>query len=106
MPVTAKFSEKFYQTFGHGLVDELVDWCNQVDATYRSEFRELFDTRFAVFDAKFAVFDAKLEQRLAEVKAELKADFRTELARLETRLTLRMFLFWVGSVGLFLGQRQ
>lgn len=105
MPVTAKFSEKFYQTLGHGLVDELVDWCNQVDATYRSEFRELFDTRFAVFDAKFAAFDAKLEQRLAEAKAELKTEFRTELARLETRLTLRMFLFWVGSVGLFLVQR-
>ena len=98
MPVTAKFSEKFYQTLGHGLVDELVDWCNQVDATYRSEFRELFDTRFAVFDAK-------LEQRLAEVKAELKTEFRTELARLETRLTLRMFLFWVGSVGLFVFQK-
>jgi len=94
MPVTAKFSEKFYQTLGHGLVDELVDWCNQVDATYRSEFRELFDTRFALFDAK-------LEQRLAEIKT----DFRTELAHMETRLTLRMFLFWVGSVGLFLVQK-
>ena len=98
MPVTAKFSEKFYQTLGYGLVDELVDWCNQVDAAYRSEFRELFDTRFALFDAK-------LEQRLAEIKAELKTAFKTELARLETRLTLRMFLFWVGSVGLFLVQK-
>ena len=29
MPVTAKFSEKFYQTLGH--------WCNRVDATYRSK---------------------------------------------------------------------
>jgi len=75
-------------------VDELVDWCNPVDATYRSEFRELFDTRFAVFDAT-------LEQRLAEIKT----DFRTELAHMETRLTLRMFLFWVGSVGLFLVQK-
>ena len=91
MPVTAKFSKRFYQTLGHELVDELVDWCNKVDATYRSEFRELFDTRFALFDAK-------LEQRVAEVKTEVK----TELARMETRLTLRMFLFWVGSVGVFL----
>lgn len=28
MPVTAKFSEKFYQTLGHSVVDELVDWYN------------------------------------------------------------------------------
>lgn len=74
------------------------DWCNQVDATYRSEFRDLFDTRFALLDAK-------LEQRLAELRAELKTEFSTGLAGLETRLTLRMFLFWVGSVGLFLVQK-
>ena len=101
MPVTAKFSEKFYQTLGHGLVDELVDWCNKVDTTYRSEFRDLFDTRFGQFDAK-------LEQRVTEVKAELRqemSELRTELARLEARLTLRMFLFWVGSVGMFLLQK-
>jgi hypothetical protein len=77
MPVTAKFSEEVYDKLGHPVADELVDWFNKVDATYRSEFRELFDTRFAHLDAK-------LEQRLAH---------------LETRLIRWMFLFWVGSLG-------
>lgn len=88
MPVTAKFSEEFYAKFGHQVVDELVDWFNKVDASYRSEFRELFEVNFARFDAK-------LEQRIAALRAE----FRTELAALETRLIRWMFLFWVGTIG-------
>ena len=64
MPIAAKFSKEFYAKLGHGIADELVDWFNKVDTTYRSEFRELFEVNFARFDAK-------LEQRLAEVKAEL-----------------------------------
>ena len=114
MPVTAKFSEEFYTKFGHRVVDELVDWFNQVDATYRSEFRELFEVNFARFDAK-------LEQRIAELRAEfttqlagLRAEFTTQIAELraefkaelserisglETRLIRWMFLFWVGTIG-------
>ena len=65
-----------------------MEWFNQVDATYRSEFRELFEVHFARFDAK-------LEQRIAELRAELE----TKLGRLETRLIRWMFLFWVGTVG-------
>lgn len=102
MPITAKFSEEFYQRLGHKVADELVDWFNKVDATYRSEFRELFAVHFAAFDAK-------LEQRLVEVKAELRqeiADFRvevrTELTRMETRLIRWLFLFWVTNVGLMI----
>jgi hypothetical protein len=121
MPVTAKLSRKFYERFGDELTNELVEWFNQVDATYRLEFRDLFDTHFARFDAK-------LEQRLAEMKAELRQEFHRELsdvrselrsglAGLEGRLLARMgvlegrfgplegrlvkwmFLFWAASVG-------
>ena len=99
MPVTAKFSEKFYSRLGHDVADELVDWFNKVDETYRSEFRELFA-------AHFKAFDAKLEQRIAELRAELhqeiaelRSEFHQEIARLETRLIRWMFLFWVGTVG-------
>lgn len=84
MPVTAKFSEEFYARLGHRVADELVDWFNRVDDTYRSEFRELFA-------AHFRAFDAKLDQRTAEL--------REEIARLETRLIRWMFLFWVGTLG-------
>lgn len=59
MPVTAKLSRKFYETFGDDIANELVEWFNTVDASYRLDLREFND-------ANFARFDAKLEQRLAE----------------------------------------
>ena len=73
MPVTGRLSRKFYETFGEDLTNELVDWFNSVDATYRDDLRELNNLNFARFDAK-------LEQRLAE---------------LESKLIKWMFTFWV-----------
>jgi hypothetical protein len=70
MPVTAKLSKRFYERLGDEIANELVDWFNQVDATYKSDLRELNEMNFARFDAK-------LEQRLAELRAEL----RTEIAQ-------------------------
>lgn len=64
MPITAKLSKKFYDTLGEDIANELVDWFNQVDATYRSELRDLNELNFARFDAK-------LEQRIAEVRADI-----------------------------------
>ena len=64
MPVTARLSRKFYETFGDEIANELVEWFNQVDATYRNDLRELNELNFARFDAK-------LEQRMHELKAEL-----------------------------------
>ena len=86
MPVTAKLSRKFYEKFGDDLANELVDWFNMVDATYRSELRELNELNYTRFDAK-------LEQRVAE----LRADIQVGLERLETRLTKRLFGFWVAQ---------
>ena len=106
MPITAKFSRQFYAKLGHGIADELVDWFNNVDATYRSEFRELFDVRFSQFDAK-------LEQRIAEVKSEvhevkselqsdlheLKSELKSELHVEISRLLKWNFVFWLGTLG-------
>ena len=64
MPVTAKLSRKFYDQFGEEVTNELVDWLNTVDATYRSDLRESNELNFVRFDAK-------LEQRLAQVKSDL-----------------------------------
>ena len=64
MPVTARLSRKFYETLGEDVTNELVDWFNSVDATYRSDLRELNELNFARFDAK-------LERRLAELKSDL-----------------------------------
>ncbi len=99
MPVTAKLSKKFYETLGDDVANELVEWFNAVDATYRTELRELNELNFTRFDAK-------LEQRIAELRTELHreiADLRGELhaglAAVETRLIRWMFVFWVANLG-------
>jgi len=97
LPVTAKLSRKFYERFGDDIANELVDWFNMVDVTYRSELRELNELNYARFDAKLeqrvAALDAKLEQRVSE----LRADIQIGLERLETRLTKRLFGFWIAQ---------
>ena len=118
MPVTAKLSRKFYEKFGDDLTNELVEWFNLVDATYRSDLRELNELNFARFDAKLeqrlaelsARFDIKLAQQVAELRSEMREGFARvdqRLAELETRLTKRLFGFWIAqaatTVGLVLG---
>ena len=68
-----------------------------VDATYQSDLRELNELNYARFDAK-------LDQRIAELRAEMQVGFATadakleqRLAPLETRLTKRMFGFWIAQ---------
>ena len=112
MPVTAKLSRKFYEAFGDDVANELVEWFNQVDTTYRSEFRDLFDVHFARFDAKLEQRIAELRsehlQRIAEVQADLRTEMRTGFAdlrselhaglhALETKVIRWMFMFWVGQ---------
>jgi len=68
---------------------------NQVDASYRGDLRDLNEMNFARFDAK-------LEQRIAEVKAEVRtavATLETRLAGFEARIIRWMFVFWVGTLG-------
>ncbi len=103
MPITAKLSRKFYDKLGDDVANELVDWFNKVDATYRADLRELNELNFARFDAK-------LEQRLAELRAELRAelselrgDVHAGLAGLKTELVKWMFLFWVGTAVTVIG---
>jgi hypothetical protein len=77
---TAKLSQQFYEKLGEDVTNELVNWFNAVDATYRADLRELNE-------ANFARFDAKLEQRLAEL--------RVELHQMKVDLVKWMFGFWV-----------
>jgi hypothetical protein len=90
MPVTAKLSRLFYERFGDEIVAEMVDWFNQVDATYRSDLRELNELNFARFDAKleqrFAQSDAKAERRLAEIQVDLIRRIAELDATIERRL--------------------
>ena len=41
MPVTARLSKRFYEVLGEDVANELVDWFNAVDLTYRTDLREL-----------------------------------------------------------------
>jgi predicted nuclease with TOPRIM domain len=83
MPVTARLSKAFYDRLGEQVANELVDWFNQVDLTYRTELRELNDLNFARFDAKVG-------ERLAELRTGLRSDleqwFRAELQTESQRL--------------------
>lgn len=80
MPVTAKLSRKFYEQFGDDLTNELVNWMNQVDAGYRTEFRELFDVNFARFEAR-------LQQGLGELRADLRGELHDDIGSLKQALT-------------------
>jgi hypothetical protein len=117
MPVTARLSKLFYERLGEEVANELVDWFNAVDATYRADLRDLNELNFARFDAK-------MEQRLGELNARidrvgarleqsiggLRSELRAELAEQRAELLKWMFLYWAGTVvplaGLILALHQ
>lgn len=97
MPVTARLSLRFYEKLGEDVANELVEWFNSVDATYRADLRELNELNFARFDAKvdqrigaldqrIGMFEAKLEQRLAEFGADLRMEMERRFARVDARI--------------------
>lgn len=123
MPVTAVLSKRFYDKFGEEVTNELVNWFNAVDATYRADLRELNDRNFGRFDAKLeqrlaesdarwerrlaesdtkwerrlAESDAKWERRLAEFDAKWEgrvAELRVEIQKVRADLVRWMFAFW------------
>ncbi len=85
MPVTAKLSKESYDAIGESVANELVDWFNQVDATYRLDLRELNDRNFQRFDAKMgermAQSEARMERRMAELLVRLEAKFDAKLEK-------------------------
>ena len=82
-------------------------WTRRTEPSF-VEFRDLFET-------SFARFDAKLEQRVAELRAEMGLLEGRILARigvlegrfgtLEGRLVRWMFVFWAASLGSVLALR-
>jgi len=112
MPVTAKLSREFYDRLGENVANELVEWFNAVDATYRADLRELNERNFQRFDAKLeqrlAEMDAKWERRMAELDtrwerrlATIETGWERRISCIETTLerglkehTRWMFLAW------------
>ena len=106
MPVTAKLSKAFYERLGHEVANDLVDWFNQVDATYRADLREFNELNFVRFDAKLeqriAELRSMLREEIARLRTELKgeiADLRTEIRTAENRLLRWMFAAWATTMG-------
>jgi hypothetical protein len=72
-----------------------------VDLAYRTDLRELNELNYARFDAK-------LEQRIAELRAEFRTDLhqvrteiqqaRTEIQQVRFELLRWMFAFWVSTL--------
>ena len=86
MPVTAKLSKAFYERLGEQVTNELVEWFNTVDTTYKADLRDLVEMQAQRFDAK-------LEQRIAELRSEM----RSGLADLRADLLKWMFVYWAGT---------
>lgn len=107
MPVTAKLSRRFYDQLGDEVANELVEWFNQVDATYRLQLRELNELNFARFDARLEQRVSKLEHQIAVLDAKIDhCATKAEVGRLEERVSsaLRwMFVFWATTTAALVG---
>ena len=86
MPVTARLLRRFYEAFDQEVTAELVDWANELDSKHQTELKELAEQYYGRFEAK-------LEQRLAETRADLS----TQIATLRADTIKWMFTFWAGS---------
>lgn len=99
MPITAKFSKKFYDTLGHDIADEMVDWFNRADETYRTDLYRINDLNYARFEAKveqrFAEHDTKWEARIGGVETKMEA-MRADLMKW-------MFGAWATSTATTIG---
>jgi hypothetical protein len=124
MPVTAKLSQKFYQRFGDDVANELVEWLNAVDTSYRQEFKDLFEANFGRVEARMDELRAEVRHEMGEVRSDLgrlesrvdakidgvgaetrggfvsvESRMDAKLSELKSELLRWMFLFWVGTMG-------
>jgi len=102
MPVTARLSRKFYDQFGDDIANELVDWFNKVDDTYRTELRDLNELNYARFDAKveqrLAELGASLRTEIAELKVELKVELHRTIGDSKSEVMRWVFGLWATQV--------
>jgi hypothetical protein len=89
MPVTAKLSRRFYEQFGDELTNELVEWFNAVDATYRSDLRDVNEANFARFDAKVGQRAAELDRKIDRVAGQVNAKIDQLHVELDAKIDQR-----------------
>ena len=112
MPVTARLSRRFYDAIGDDAANDLVNWMNAVDLTYRNELLQHNEANFSRFsatlEARFAATWADIDRRFAEVgqrldKIEqrlesLEARMDTRFAQFESRMLKWMLVFWTTTM--------
>jgi hypothetical protein len=114
MPITAKLSRRFYERFGDDVVNELVEWLNAVDQSYRQEFKDLFDANFGALRQELAAMERRVEDRLEAMEqrfehrfelrlAQVRAELEASIARSESRLIAWSFVFWLAQLGTMVG---
>jgi hypothetical protein len=86
MPVTAKLSKLFYERLGEEVANELVEWLNSVDATYKADLRELIEIHFARLHSELNDVGARIDTKLAAIEARFDATVAALEARFDTRL--------------------
>lgn len=93
MPVTAKLSRHFYDQLGDDVANELVNWFNAVDESYRNQLRELNELNWERFRSELRAeglaIRSDVEKRLSEMDKRLDTRFTAIDARftaIETRL--------------------
>lgn len=82
MPVTARLSKRFYDAIGDDAANDLVNWMNAVDLTYRNDLLQHNE-------ANFTRFVTLLDSRIAELRAEMNRRFEQVDVRLD-RIEARM----------------
>jgi hypothetical protein len=89
MPVTARLSRRLYEQLGDDVANELVDWFNLVDNSYRQDLKDFNELNFARFDAKveqrFAESDARVDKRFAEFEVKIDKRFAESDVKFEKR---------------------
>lgn len=93
MPVTARLSKELYDRLGENVAQELVEWFNSVDATYRGDLREFNELNFARFDSRLEQRLAEFEVRLDRRMAALESKMEHQVAEFQSKMEHQMLEF-------------
>lgn len=89
MPVTARLSRRFYDAIGDDAANDLVNWMNDVDATYRTDLLRLNEANLDRFAAEIARQAAVSRAELHTTMERLRAELREEIAQLRADMDAR-----------------
>ena len=106
MPITAKMSNKFYEKLGDDVANELVEWLNLVDTSYRQEFKDLFEANFRRLESEMRGLREHVDARVTGLEGVMSARLSgledgldAKLEKQKSALLTWMFVFWVGTMG-------